>query len=85
MSEKQKAILDGLEAEKILESEVFKKALESLKSEYIAYWLSSRDIDDVKTREDLHRSILLLPEIERHLRIIAEKGKITKHQVNKLK
>ena len=36
-------------------------------------------------REDLHKAIRILPEVERHLRIIIEKGKITKAQIEKLR
>jgi len=58
------------QAQQILNSDVFKEAVENLKNEYITHWLNSRDIDDVAVREDFHRSLLLLPEVERHLRII---------------
>ena len=37
--DEQKKILDGLEAEQILNSEVFKKAFENLKKEYVQHWL----------------------------------------------
>ena len=73
------------QASLLLESDVFKEAVENLKNEYITHWLNSRDINDVKIREDLHRSLLLLPEVERHLRIIAEKGKLTKSNINKIR
>ena len=73
------------QARLLLESDVFKEAVENLKNEYITHWLNSRDINDVKIREDLHRSLLLLPEVERHLRIIAEKGKLTKANINKIR
>jgi len=69
----------------LLESDVFKEAVENLKNEYITHWLNSRDINDVKIREDLHRSLLLLPEVERHLRIIAEKGKLTQANIKKIR
>lgn len=73
------------QAELLLKSDVFKEAVENLKNEYITHWLNSRDIEDVNIREDLHRSLLLLPEVERHLRIIAEKGKLTKSNINKIR
>jgi hypothetical protein len=59
--------------------------VENLKNEYITHWLNSREIDDVNAREDIHRSLLLLPEVERHLRIIAEKGKLTQANINKIR
>ena len=73
------------QAEILLKSDVFKNAMENLKNEYITHWLNSRDIKDVNIREDLHRSLLLLPEVERHLRILAEKGKLTKANINKIR
>jgi hypothetical protein len=73
------------QAELLLKSDVFQEAVENLKNEYITHWLNSRDIEDVNIREDLHRSLLLLPEVERHLRIIAEKGKLTKSNINKIR
>ena len=82
---KDKDIKNGLEADRILGSQVFKDALKNLKEEYVQHWLSSRAVGDVTLREDFHKAILLLPEIERHLRIIAEKGKLTKSHIDKIK
>jgi hypothetical protein len=73
------------EAEQILNSETFKQAINNLKEEYIQHWLNNRTIDDVDFREDLHKAVLLLPEIERHIRIIVEKGKLAKSQIEKIK
>lgn len=73
------------EAEQILNSETFKQAISNLKEEYIQHWLNNRNIDDVDFREDLHKAVLLLPEIERHIRIIVEKGKLAKSQIEKIK
>ena len=73
------------QAEAILDSDVFKEALENLKNEYTNIWLNTRDIKDIQIREDLHRSLLLLPEVERHLRIMVEKGKLTKTHINKIR
>ena len=79
----QEEILKSNEAELILNSETFKEAVELLKDEYVNHWLLS-DGEDVQTRENLHKAIKLLPEVERHLRIIIEKGKITKSQLGRL-
>ncbi len=85
MSVTHEEVVNAAEAERILNSEVFKQAVENLKQEYIFHWLNSRGIDDVSVREDFHRSLLLLPEVERHLRIMAEKGKLTKANINKIR
>jgi len=79
----QEEILNSNEAELILNSETFKKAINILKDEYINLWLSSKE-DDINKRENLHKAIKLLPEVERHMRIIVEKGKITKAQLGRL-
>tara|TARA_B100001057_G_scaffold434073_1_gene463406 strand:- start:475 stop:735 length:261 start_codon:yes stop_codon:yes gene_type:complete len=79
----QEEILHSNEAELILNSETFKDAIQILKDEYTNLWLSSKG-DDISTRENLHKAIKLLPEVEKHLRIIVEKGKITKSQLGRL-
>ncbi|QDP46973.1 MAG: hypothetical protein Unbinned4204contig1001_38 [Prokaryotic dsDNA virus sp.] len=79
----QEEILNSNEAELILNAETFTNAIEELKNEYINLWLSSKQ-DDISKRENLHKAIKLLPEVERHLRIIVEKGKITKAQLGRL-
>ena len=78
MSITHEEAVKAAQAEAILDSDVFKEALENLKNEYTNIWLNTRDIKDTQIREDLHRSLLLLPEVERHLRIMVEKGKLTK-------
>ena len=85
MAISQDDVLKAAQAEQLLTSDVFKEAIENLKNEYITHWLNSRDINDITAREDLHRSLLLLPEVERHLRIIAEKGKLTQANINKIR
>ena len=85
MSITHEEVVKAAEAERILNSDVFKEAIENLKNEYITHWLNSREIADVNAREDIHRSLLLLPEVERHLRIIAEKGKLTQANINKIR
>jgi len=79
----QEDILNSNKAELILNAETFTNAIEELKNEYINLWLSSKQ-DDISKRENLHKAIKLLPEVERHLRIIVEKGIITKAQLGRL-
>ena len=81
----EKEVRQASEAERILESDVFKLSLENLKKEYLQAWITSKKPDEVDARENLHKSILLLPEIEKHLRIIAEKSKLTKANINKVR
>jgi|TARA_X000001388_G_scaffold76441_2_gene73807 hypothetical protein len=79
----QEEILKSNEAELILNSETFKEAIKHLKDEYVNLWLLSKP-EEVTNREALHKAIKLLPEVEKHLRIIIEKGKITKSQLGRL-
>ena len=77
-------ILDSNEAELILNSDTLKKSIENLKQEYVALWLNSKGEDNIAFRETLHTAINILPEVERHLRMLVERGKITSAQVKKL-
>ena len=79
----QQEILKSNEAELILNSETLQEALQNLKDEYINLWLLSKE-SDIEQRESLHKAIKLLPEVEKHLRILVEKGKITKSQLSRL-
>ena len=85
MSITHEEAVKAAQAEAILDSDVFKEAVQNLKNEYTNIWLNTRDIKDTQIREDLHRSLLLLPEVERHLRIMVEKGKLTKTHIKKIR
>ena len=75
----------SLLAEQILDSEVFQDALQKLKEEYITKWLHSTNLEDVNERESIHKAIQLIPEIEKHVRIIVENGKLIKTHINKIR
>ena len=77
-------VLESNEAELILNSDVFKKAITQLHDEYIQLWLQS-DQNEVAFRESMHTAVKLLPEIEKHLRIIIEKGKITQTNLRRIR
>lgn len=82
--DKQKEINDGQEAERLLESDVFKNAFINYKNELIKEW-ESTSAKDLDTRENLYRALKALPEVERHLRIIVEKGKLNSKDFNVLR
>ena len=84
MANKQDEILRSNEAELILNSQTFKNAIKILKGEYINLWTRTQ-ADEKDLREQLHKSVKLLPEIERHLRIIVETGEINKASLNRLR
>mgnify|MGYP003108544328 FL=1 len=81
---KQQDILESNEAEIVLNYEVFKKSIRQLHEEYVQMWISS-DAEDEKLREQMHMAVKLLPEVEKHLRIIIEKGKITKANLSRIR
>ena len=81
---KQQDILESNEAEIVLNSEVFKKSIRQLHEEYVQMWISS-DAEDEKLREQMHMAVKLLPEVEKHLRIIIEKGNITKANLSRIR
>lgn len=80
----QEEVLESNEAELILNSDVFKKAIKQLHEEYIQLWLQSNQ-DEKAFRESMHAAVKLLPEIEKHLRIIVEKGKITQTNLRRIR
>jgi hypothetical protein len=84
MSKKQEELLQGQEAETILNSDVFKNAIVNLKNEYFKIWENSDQLD-TDLREKIFLSIKNLSNVENHLRIMVEKGKITKSQLEKIK
>tara|TARA_R110002012_G_scaffold116052_1_gene263464 strand:+ start:378 stop:641 length:264 start_codon:yes stop_codon:yes gene_type:complete len=77
-------VLESNEAKLILNSDVFKKAIKQLHEEYIQLWLQSNQ-DEKAFRESMHAAVKLLPEIEKHLRIIVEKGKITQTNLRRIR
>jgi|TARA_B110000858_G_scaffold171066_1_gene201286 hypothetical protein len=79
-----KKIQDSHEAKMLLESDVLKKAFKNYRDELIQNWESSQD-NDSKFRENIHRAVSILPEVERHLRIIIDKGKIETQQIINLR
>ena len=84
MANTQDEILRSNEAELILNSQTFKNAIKILREEYINLWTRTQ-ADEKDLREQLHKAVKLLPEIERHLRIIVETGEITKSNLNRLR
>jgi len=68
----------------ILESETFQKAIKQLHEEYVSLWINT-DSSEESLREKLHLAVKMLPEVEKHLRIIIEKGKITKANLNRIR
>jgi hypothetical protein len=81
--DKDTEIREGIEAENILNSDVFKKTFTNYKNELIETWQQTSP-EDVALRESIYKAIQILPEVERHLRIIINNGKITTQQIEKM-
>ena len=64
------------EAKRILESEVFKRALDELEMRYLDEWRATFP-EDTDARERLFVAVNILDEVQRHLRIIIESGTLT--------
>ena len=81
--DKQELIIESRNAEEILKSEVFKKAFKNYKNELRDLW-EATPTTDLELRETIYRAIKVLPEVEKHLRIIIEKGKINQKDIRSL-
>jgi len=74
----------GRIAQDILDNEIFQDAMEMLEDEYKNIWASTKQ-DESEEREKLWMAMKLIPEFERQLRIIVERGTIKKNQIVKIK
>jgi len=74
----------GRIAQDILNNEIFQEAMEMLEDEYKKIWASTKQ-EESEEREKLWMAMKLIPEFERQLRIIVEKGIIKKNQIVKIK
>lgn len=74
----------GRIAQDILDNEIFQDAMEMLEDEYKKIWASTKQ-EESEERERLWMAMKLIPEFERQLRIIVERGIIKKNQIVKIK
>ena len=74
----------GRIAQDILNNEIFQEAMEMLEDEYKKIWAATKQ-EESEERERLWMAMKLIPEFERQLRIIVEKGIIKKNQIVKIK
>lgn len=79
---KEEDIRESNEANTILNSEVFKKAIKELEKEYVTAWKNANSVEE---RELLYSAVTVLPFIEKHLRIILDKGTLAKSQIQNMK
>jgi len=74
----------GRIAQDILNNEIFQEAMEMLEDEYKKIWAATKQ-EESEQRERLWMAMKLIPEFERQLRIIVERGIIKKNQIVKIK
>ena len=74
----------ALEAQRILESDVFKASVAELELEYLNEWRATLP-EDVEARERLHMAISVLDEVQRHLRIVIQNGSLADDRLVRIK
>lgn len=76
-----KEIVRGEEAERILNSEVYKQAIESVRSGVVRA-MSNSPMGDEKTHNRLVIALQLIDQIEKSLSTVMQTGKMAKIQIN---
>lgn len=78
--------LDGQEAKRIIESDVYKKALQALSDGYMSQWMNSPD-GDTAGRERTYTKLQILADFVTEIRTVLETGQMadeqTKHDVRR--
>ncbi len=89
MDEKQEIELTraaerGSQAQQLLDSELLTESFETLRTEYIDYWLKTH-INDVAGRERLHQAIHIVGKVREHLQKIAANGRLATRDLSSIK
>ena len=71
--------LDGQEAKRIIESEVYKKALQALSDGYMSQWMNSPD-GDTAGRERTYTKLQILADFVTEIRTVLETGQMADEQ-----
>ena len=71
---------EGQEAKRILESEVFKNAMQTLADGYHNDWMNS-DMNDVEKRETTFVKLRMLAEFVNELQTVLETGQLADEQI----
>ncbi len=72
--------LDGQEAKRILEADVFKRGMQALSDGYMSQWMNSAE-DDIDTRERAYRKLQILADFVNEVRTVMETGRMADEQV----
>ena len=74
--------LDGQEAQRIIESDVYKKALQALSDGYMSQWLNSPD-NDVAGRERTYTKLQILSDFATQIKTVLETGQMADEQIKR--
>jgi len=72
-------VLDGQEAQRILESDVYKKAMQALSDGYMGDWVNSRP-DELADREIAYKKLQILADFVNEVKRVMETGKMAEKQ-----
>lgn len=67
----------GLQADALLQNELFREALNNLDAEYHAAWRAAKSVE---AREDCHRYVTLITKLTDHIRSVSTTGKLEEAQ-----
>jgi len=71
---------EGQESKRILESDVFKDAMQALADGYQTEWMNS-DMNDVEKRETTFLKLRMLAEVVNELQTVLETGQLADEQI----
>lgn len=81
---KEQEIERGRQAAAMLESDIFRTAVEALGAEYVRAWMESPSAD-VEGRERLFLALQVSRDFVAHLQSMISSGKISAQQISRLK
>jgi hypothetical protein len=79
MSFKPQEVVDGNEAKRIIDSEVYKKAMQALADGYQGQWLNSKP-EEVELRERAYMKMQILADFVAEVRTVMETGRMAEEQ-----
>ena len=77
-----KEVTDGQEAKRIIESDVYKNAMQKLADGYQSQWMNSKP-EDVQERERAYIKLQLLADFVNEVRTVMETGQFAEHEIKK--
>ena len=75
-------VLDGQEAKRILDSEVYKNAMQKLADGYQSQWMNSSP-NDVQERERVYMKLQILADFVNEVKTVMETGQFAEHEIRK--